>query len=167
MITLARQFKQRYINRNTGLNLYRRLENLFKENPEINQLFPFEAFGKHYVYEPSRQTLDHPDIYINQVRYYRLYRFFKENYPEMLSDKISIADVGDTSGLLFKAMKRPQGLSVNINADVVDFIKSTGVEAKMGDIERLPFQDKSFDYTFSFQCLEHLCNPIRALSERR
>ena len=29
----------------------------------------------------------------------------------------------------------------------------------------MPFEDNSFDYVMSFQCVEHLPNPLKALSE--
>ncbi len=149
---------------NSGVNLYSRLERLLKSTPEIEALFPFESLSKHYVYEPSRQTKEHPDVFANQVRYYRLYEYFKQFYPEIFSDNVSVVDVGDTSGIILKALKR-KGLSVNINPDVVEFIEKQGVAAQVGDIEKLPFDNKSFEYSFCFQCLEHLPNPVKGLSE--
>jgi len=116
------------------------------------------------VYENMRQSTEHPDLFINQVRYFRMYKFFGDNYPEVFSNNKSVIDIGDTSGILFRAMKR-RGLSVNINPDVVESIKKSGIESKVGDVENLPFADKSFDYAFSFECLEHVSNPIRALCE--
>lgn len=164
LLKQARSFKRRYLNQNTGVHLYGRLEKLFRENKDIDRLFPYDDFSGHYVYEPARQTIDHPDIYINQVRYFRMYQYFQEHYPDMFREKVSIVDVGDTSGLLFKAMNKP-GLSVNINTEVVDYIQRAGIQAELGDIEQLQYPDKSFDYSFCFECIEHLPNPIKALQE--
>lgn len=144
--------------------LYYDLEKEIKNNPEIEKLFPAENVKKHYVYEPVRQTLDYPDLFATQLRYYRMYKFFQENYPELFDNNTKVIDVGDTSGILFKAMGR-NGLSVNLNPEVVEFIKRQGIEAKLGNIEELPFEDNSFDYTFSFQCIEHVKNPVKALDE--
>ena len=160
----AKRIKHKYLNKHTGVNLYRRLEALLKENPEINTLFPFEEFMNHYVYEPARQSKDNPDVFINQIRYYRMYVYFKAQYPEVFSPETCVVDIGDTSGTFFRAMKR-KGLSVNINPEVIEFIKKKGIDAQLGNIEVLPFADKSFDYCFCFQCLEHLPNPIKALNE--
>lgn len=144
--------------------LYQRLCRLIQNNLEISRLFPESAFRQHYVYEPSRQTIEHPDIFINQIRYYRLYEFFLKNYPQFFDNKSAIADVGDTSGNLFRAL-RCRGLSVNINPEVVKYIRQGGIEAELGDIEKLPFENGAFEYTFCFQCLEHTLNPIQALRE--
>jgi len=100
--------------RNHSLKLYQRLEKLINEIDEINQLFPYTDFSQHYVYEPARQTIEHPDIYINQVRYYRMYEYFKKNYPDVLVKTSTIVDVGDTSGIFLKALKKT-GTAVNIN----------------------------------------------------
>ncbi len=152
------------LNQRTGEKLYTKLERLIQSIPEINKLFAFEALSNHYVYEPSRQTKEHPDVFCNQVRYFRVYEFLKNRYPQTFSPETSVVDMGDTSGILLKAMNR-KGLSVNINADVVESITHLGIQAQIGDIEKLPFADKSIDYSFCFQCLEHLPNPIKGLSE--
>lgn len=164
ILDCARKIKNKVFNPYSGEKLYVRLERLFQENEEISQLFPYEKLAGHYVYEPPRQTREHPDVFINQVRYYRLYKYFQDYYPNIFSDQTSVVDVGDTSGTLFQAMKR-SGLSVNINTEVVEFIKQGGIQAELGDVENLPLENKSFDYAFCFQCLEHVNNPIKGLSE--
>ncbi len=161
---LAKKIKRVIVDKPGNKRMYARLESLIEETQEIKDMFSYEQFAKHYVYEPSRQTVDHPDIFINQVRYFRMYEYFKNHYPDVFYSHTKVADFGDTSGLLFRAMKR-EGTSVNINQDVIDYIKSFGVEALIGDVEDLPFKDNEFDYSFCFQCLEHLPNPIKALSE--
>lgn len=130
-----------YINNNTGLRLYYRLERLLKDNPEINALFPYKDMIKHYVYEPARQTKEYPDVYVNQIRYYRIYQFFKERFPEVLLPEILVADIGDTSGVLSRVMRR-EGLSVNINPDVVTFIRQAGLKAQVGDVENMKIQKR-------------------------
>lgn len=144
--------------------VYRKLCAFVSANPEMQELFPKEELVTHYAYEPMRQTVRNPDLMITQIRYYRMYKYFHENYPDIFDKSVPVIDVGDTSGILFRAMKR-KGLSVNINRETVEFIRKKGIEAQMGDAEKLPFKDKTFDYAFCFQCLEHLPNPIRALQE--
>lgn len=159
-----KKIKHNYINKDTGVRLYYRLEKLLKDNPKINALFPYEDMIKHYVYEPARQTKEYPDIYVNQTRFYRIYQFLKERFPEVFLPETLVADIGDTSGALLKVMQC-RGLSVNINPDVVAYIREAGFKAEVGDVEDLPFADKSFDYVFCFECIEHVANPIRALRE--
>ena len=128
---------------------------------EVMTLFPAEEI---IDYKTMRQTIRNPDLMITQLRYYWMYKYFQEYYPDIFSSFTSVVDVGDSSGILFKAMKRI-GLSVNIDRRTVEFILSKGIDAVIGDAEKLQFADKSFDYSFCFQCLEHLPNPIRALRE--
>lgn len=134
------------------------------KNPEIKKFFPDSKLSGHYVYTNTRNTIENPDLLINQIRFYRLYNYFKENYPDILGPGTEVLDVGDTSGILFEALGR-RGTSLNINKECVDFINRKGLKAVRGDAENIDFNDKSFDYSFCFQCLEHLPNPLRALNE--
>ena len=143
---------------------YNVLKKVIENNPEIEKLFPANRVRQHYAHETMRQSIDFPALYVNQIRYYRMYKFFQSNYPEIFNDKIKIIDVGDTSGMLFLAMKK-SGLAANINQTVVDHIKASGIEAEVQNAESLTCKDKSFDYAFCFQCLEHLKNPLRCLDE--
>jgi len=140
------------------------LENEINKNPDISRLFPEGKMRKHYVHEIMRQTREFPALFVNQIRYYRIYEYFLKNYPDLFDEETKLIDVGDTSGILFQAMQK-DGLSVNINPDVVEAIRKSGIKAEVGDAEKLRYPDKSFDYAFCFQCLEHLKNPLRALDE--
>lgn len=135
-----------------------------KENSEIERLFPESRMEEHYVYGNVRNTIEHPDLYGTQIRFYRVYDFFKKNYPDMFKPETKVLDVGDTSGILFQAMGK-DGVSLNINQECVDYINKKGIRAVRGSAENIGFQDKSFDYCLCFQCLEHLPNPLMALNE--
>lgn len=143
---------------------YNALNKVLDDNEEIGRLFKEEEMRKHYAHEAMRQTLDFPTVYINQIRYYRLYKYFQTYYPDLFYKETRIIDVGDTSGILFKAMGK-DGLSVNINNEAVEFIRQNGISADIQDAEALTYGNKSFDYAFCFQCLEHMKNPLRALDE--
>jgi len=135
-----------------------------KEIPEIKKFFPEDKMRGHYVYEPMRNTLKHPDLYIEQVRYYRMYDFFKKEYPEIFNSNTTILNAGDTDGILLEALGKNR-TSLNINRECVEFIKKKGVEAVLGDAENLEFENSSFDFVFCFQTLEHCPNPIKVLNE--
>ncbi|MFH1094168.1 MAG: class I SAM-dependent methyltransferase [Candidatus Omnitrophota bacterium] len=135
-----------------------------KDVPEIDILFPREKFIAYAKDEPIRNTIEHPDLYVNQIRYYTVYRFLKDNYPDIFENNTTILNVGDVGGLLFEAIGK-KGTSLNINPDCVAFMKNKGIEAIVGDVENLKLSDSSFDFIFSFQCLEHVPNPLRALNE--
>jgi ubiquinone/menaquinone biosynthesis C-methylase UbiE len=143
---------------------YNQLKNFVQENKVINKLFSEDLLRDHYAGKVIRNNVFHPDLFINQIRYFRLYEYFQNHYPEMFDERSKIVYVGDSSGVLLKAMNK-NGLAVNINKDSVEQIKSKGVKAQVGSIYQLPFPDKSFDYSMSFQCLEHLEAPFLALKE--
>jgi len=144
--------------------LYYLLQREIEKEPLINKYFKKEELVKHYAYEPVRDSYKNPDLCITQIRYYRMFEYFKNNFPELFDNNIQVLNVGDTSGMLFKAMGR-KGISVNINPECIDNIKSKGIEAVLGDAQNLQFPGKYFDYSFCFQTLEHLPNPIATLCE--
>lgn len=131
---------------------------------EISFLFPEEKMKGHYIYEPIRHTLENPDLYTTQIRYYRMYKFFKKHYPKIFHSNTKVLNVGDTDGILFEALGK-KGTTLNINRECIDFMRSKGLNAVLGDAEKLQFEDSSFDYIFCFQTLEHCPNPIKVLSE--
>lgn len=77
-----------------------------------------------------------------------------------------VLDVGATSDLLFRFLGL-RGVGLNISERAVEYMRSKGIEAVLGDAEELQFEDKSFDYVFCFETLEHLECPLRALRELR
>lgn len=135
-----------------------------KENPKISELFPEEIIKQHYAGKIVRNNVFHPDLYLNQIRYFRLYEYFLDHYPVMFEPSERLLYAGDSSGILLKAMNQ-KGVSVDINAESVKEAKSKGLEAYEASIYELPFPDKFFDYSMSFQCLEHLEAPLLALKE--
>lgn len=144
--------------------LYGALSDQVFSDSEISKLFPREQVIGHYIYGNVRDSVEHPDVFITQLRYYRMYQFFKTHFSEVFSSGVSVLDIGDTSGMFLRALGK-NGVSLNINQECVDFIRSKGLEAVQGNAESLDFDDNSFDYVLSFQCLEHLPNPIKALNE--
>ncbi len=132
--------------------------------PEIRTLFPDSDMREHWGYARLENTSRSPNLYIHQLRFYRLVQFFRRSYPDVFDPHTRLLDIGDTSGVLFRAIGQP-GLSLNLRPDRVAYIRSRGVEAVVGNAESLDFEDDSFDYVFCFQTLEHMLSPVRALQE--
>lgn len=79
----------------------------------------------------------------------------------------SFLDIGASSTIFFKVMdiSPSEGYAVNIDKSVIENIKKEGYHATLVYDERLPLDDNSFDYCFSFQCLEHTHSPICHIKE--
>lgn len=144
--------------------IYDALKALVDTNDDIKKHFSEEDIRCHYATKLARNNVNHPDLFINQIRYFRLYEYFKNHHSEILKPKVSVLNVGDSSGILLKALHK-KGVSLDANAKNIEQIEARGIEAYTGSIYELPFPDKSFDYSMSFQCLEHLEAPIFALQE--
>lgn len=79
-------------------------------------------------------------------------------------DDADFIDVGDTDGLMLKHLGRP-GIGFNLSEAAVRNIEANGIEARLGDGQRLPFDDGSFDYVLCFETLEHVESPARLIEE--
>ncbi len=143
---------------------YDELLRQIKDTPKINALFPEEKIAAYGAFQPVRNTLTHPDLYLTQIRYYYMYNFFKKHHPDIFKPETSILNIGDPSGILLEALGK-RGTSLNIKPECVHFILNKGIDAVLANAENIEFADSSFDYVFSFQCLAHIPNPIKALNE--
>jgi len=77
----------------------------------------------------------------------------------------SFLDAGDPDRIVLRSIESERGISLNIVDDCVKQIKNVGGIPVKGDVQMMPFRDKSFDYVFCFETLEHLENPILGLKE--
>jgi ubiquinone/menaquinone biosynthesis C-methylase UbiE len=82
-----------------------------------------------------------------------------------------VLEVGCGAGRMVKAVKfyRPElevlGIDISKKAILQARENSQGVEFLVGDIGRLPFEDKSMDGVLMFDLLEHIKEPLLALDE--
>ena len=99
------------------------------------------------------------------VRYFHAWRVhtLRERIGPRL-EGATFLDVGDTDGLMLKHLGK-DGLGFNLSPAAVRHIKSSGVEARTGDGQDLPFRDGSFDYVLCFETLEHVESPIQLLRQ--
>lgn len=99
---------------------------------------------------------------LQRIRIAEIVCYLKNNIE--IAVPCSILDVGDNHGFFIDSIGS-DGMSVNIDEQAVSFLKRHNKKATVASAESLPFKDSSFDYVFSFECLEHLENPIKALRE--
>lgn len=140
------------------------LKKQISEIPDINKIFSKEEIRQMYVSENVRDTIEHPDIFITQLRFYWYYNFFSQYYPDIFEKDTTILDVGGCNGIFLRSINK-KGTIININKECVDFLNNEGISAFHGSGECIKLPNKSFDYVVSFQCLEHMPNPIMALNE--
>ena len=75
-----------------------------------------------------------------------------------------ILDVGDSDGLLLKHLGKT-GTGFNLSEAVIRNITANGIEARLGDGQALPFEDRVFDGVLCFETLEHVESPHQLLME--
>lgn len=141
------------------------LKKQISEIPEINKLFPENKIKYHYITGAIRDTNENPDLYITQLRFYWCYKYFKKNYPDIFKENTTVLDIGGTSGIFLESINK-NGTIVNIDKKCINFLNKKNIKTIQSNAENIKLvDDKSFDYAISFQCLEHLLNPIRLLNE--
>lgn len=86
---------------------------------------------------------------------------------EFMPQARSVLDVGCSAGYVMEAAKRLglESAGTDISAFAVEFCRQRGHVAEVGELERLPFPDASFDILTAKHTLEHTIRPLRALAE--
>src|SRR2546423_2800261 len=90
--------------------------------------------------------------------------FLKDSLGSDYIDAHSFFEIGDSDGLVLKALGKP-GFSINNDVRCIDLIRSNGIEAELGLGEGVSAADKSYDVAMSFETLEHSLNPLAFLWE--
>jgi SAM-dependent methyltransferase len=90
--------------------------------------------------------------------------FLLEGLGRAYVDSHSILEVGDSDGLVLKALGK-RGVSVNNDPRCIDLIRQNGIEGHLGMGEGLAAADKSYDVAMSFETLEHSLDPVSFLRE--
>lgn len=109
--------------------------------------------------------------YMKLKNYLFNYRFRKimikstfENYISKKSDKdLFLVDIG--SGISPVTPYPNKTLFLELERKAVDFLKSKGLNAKKGDITKLPLKNNSVDVIFCSEVLEHVPAYNKALKE--
>ena len=140
------------------------IDNRLTQEPRLRPLFEEMTDEEARLHFGPEEPLEARHLR-SSVRYFHAWRLqvLRERLGARLADA-RILDVGDTDGLLLKHLGKP-GLGFNLAPAAVDHIRSNGVEAVLGDGQRLPFSDGSFDCVFCFETLEHVESPAQLLEE--
>lgn len=80
-------------------------------------------------------------------------------------DARRLLDVGCGRGYFLSRVKEARPDLELVGCDVVDKLAHEGMSLVSGNIEALPFPDKSFDVVTCSHTLEHIKNPARAVAE--
>jgi len=110
-------------------------------------------YGQYSEYLKSRSFL--AKIYRTHFLYPKLSRYLKGR----------LLDVG--CGIGDMLIYRPNSVGVDINSFNVEFCKQRGCEAYVMPIDKLPFENSSFDSVLLDNVLEHLAAPVPLLKEIR
>lgn len=114
--------------------------------------------SEHQNYYVDKQY--YSDISINAKRDLRILFF-----DSFFKDSKNILDIGCSVGRVLSIdPKRIQGIDIDKKA--LGISKKRGYKVKFADVtEKLPFKDESFDAIFCSQVIEHLEDPLDALTE--
>lgn len=78
-----------------------------------------------------------------------------------------ILDIACGHGELIKNLfsKEVNVYGLDNNKQRVECLNKLGMHVKEGDVEALPYEDETFDVVTCMECLEHICNPNKAVIE--
>lgn len=151
--------------RKTAVHYYKkRIEEDANLKKTIEQLNRMRTLETHYGYVKHRDEyiLIHLSIQLGEIinTLRERLRSADSNYRNA-----SFLDAGDPDRIVLRSIGSKKGVSFNIADHCVKQVLSVGGLPVKGDIQMMPFRDKSFDYVFCFETLEHLENPILGLKE--
>jgi 2-polyprenyl-3-methyl-5-hydroxy-6-metoxy-1,4-benzoquinol methylase len=118
---------------------------------------PLEATGERLVPELQWGELVHAEHLVR----YRLVR------PLVAGKRVLDAATGEGYGAaLLRDAGAKRVVGIDVSPDAVAHARTAhGIEAEQADIVDLPFEDGSFDVVVSFETIEHVAEPERALDE--
>lgn len=129
--------------------------NLFLDFKKIAYELSEEDFAKCYIHLDCRAT-DRPTD-LNQS----CINLMMKHLPQ---DNSSLLDVGCGRGYWLKLLQESTNLQLS-GCDVFDILEIKNIAYTKGNIENLPFPDKSFDIVTCHHTIEHLRNVEKAISE--
>ena len=151
--------------------LYRFCEPLMQEHPRIAEIMDGIS-DEEIVFQKGEgpEVVLSKDPLVARKGFARISKYFIAKRVQLILEQApniagcDILDVGATSDLLFRYLGL-KGTGLNISERAVCYMRNQGIEAVHGNAEHLPYPDRRFDFTFSFETIEHLENPMKGLKE--
>ncbi|MFZ5866703.1 MAG: class I SAM-dependent methyltransferase [Thermodesulfobacteriota bacterium] len=131
---------------------------------DIRRIFEEYTDDQARIHFGEHETLDeeHLRVVLRFFHAWRVHKLRERIGPRLAYNRI--LDVGDTDGLILKALGKT-GTGFNLSPEAVKNIQRNGIEARLGDGHGLPFEDAAFDNVLCFETLEHVENPHQVLLE--
>jgi len=151
--------------RGTAVHYYKKkIEEDASLRATIDELNKMKTLETHYGH------VKHKDEYILlhlSIQLAEIIKTLKERLQAVDSkyQNASFLDAGDPDRIVLRSIGCKRGISLNILDPCVRQVMSVGGVPVKGDIQMMPFRDKSFDYVLCFETLEHLENPVLGLRE--
>lgn len=141
------------------------IENRLAEEPRLRPLYEEMTDEQARLHFGEKELVDTEHLRAS-MRIFHAWRVvrLRELIGERRLEEGSFLDVGDTDGLILKALGQP-GTGFNLSEAAVENIRSNGIEARLGDGHGMPFEPESFDYVLCFETLEHVEAPHQLLME--
>ncbi len=120
--------------------------------------------------EQERQTQDHVSQYYEEVRYKvpwsrRYHDWLFGFLIKLLKPQGKILDAGCGNGLLAEYLPHQDLWGVDISPEMIKHAEKRLQDARVGDVEALPYEDNFFDSIFARSILHHLIDPKKGLAE--
>ena len=100
----------------------------------------------------------------------RYFNFVNDMETEIVLDYCenkNVLEIGCGTGLILEKIQKMAKLDigVDLSGEMLKIANSKGLRVVQGDVIQLPFEDESFDVTFSFKVLSHVPEIEKAITE--
>jgi SAM-dependent methyltransferase len=125
------------------------------------EIFEGEDLSKHFAHSELKEIASQ-----NVVKGFIIDRigFIERALGNDAIKNDTFIDVGDSDGIFIKALGKT-GISANVSKVAVSKIHEKGFQVIRCDAEHLPLKSGAVDHILFFEIMEHLPNPILALTE--
>lgn len=116
------------------------------------------------------EAQDHVAEYYENVRYAlpwsRAYHSWLFSHMiQLVQAEGRVLDAGCGNGLLGEYLKKNEVWGIDISKEMIHLAKERLFDARVGDVEALPYRDNFFDTIFARAIIHHLEDPERGVAE--
>ncbi len=87
---------------------------------------------------------------------------------QLIENEMSILDAGSRDGWVIEflnSMGYKNVTGVELLKEYVDYCKNRGRDVSVGDLHKLDFKDKIFDFVYCRHVIEHCLDPVKVINE--